>query len=95
MKNKIQTIIQGLLWIITIVPAAYVMKHCISAFFNGTYHGFNSDEKIYGFNAFVDVLLSYIAFEFIFFVIWFICLVITIVYTIRLHKKHSMISENT
>ena len=89
MKNKIQTIIQGLLWIITIVPAAYVMKHCISAFFNGTYHGFNSDEKIYGFNAFVDVLLSYIAFEFIFFVIWFICLVITIVYTIWLHKKHT------
>ena len=87
MKNRIQHIIQGLLWVITIVPAAYVMKHCIIAFFNGTYHGFNSDEKIYGFNAFVDVLLSFIAFEFIFFVIWFICLVITIVYTIRIHKS--------
>lgn len=47
MKNRIQRIIQGLLWVITIVPAAYVMKHCIIAFFNGTYHGFNSDEKIY------------------------------------------------
>ncbi len=87
MKNRIQRIIQGLLWVITIVPAAYVMKHCIIAFFNGTYHGFNSDEKIYGFNAFVDVLLSFIAFEFIFFVIWFISLVITIVYTIRIHKS--------
>ena len=87
MKKKIMIFIQIILWIIALIPVIYVMKECIYAFFYGTYHGFNPNGKIYGVAAFVDLLMTIIAFQLLLFLIWFLWLVGTILFTIKCNKN--------
>ncbi|WP_026659793.1 hypothetical protein [Butyrivibrio sp. AC2005] len=78
------------LWVMTMSPPVYVLRECINSYINGTYHGFNGEEKIYGMEAFVDTFFFFIAFFFVVFIVWILLLLLsttTTVITVRNWNK--------
>ncbi len=69
------------LWLLVLILPVRVLIDGVKAYINGTYHGFNADEKIYGLQAFVDAIVGDIAFGFIFFIIWIFIFVCAIYFT--------------
>lgn len=76
-----------MLWILVILPPIQILIDGIKAYFTGTYHGFNADEKIYGIQAFTDVIVGDILFGFIFVIVWFFLFLLTIYFTKKIIKK--------
>ena len=67
-------------WLETIVPAGYVLIEAVKSM-DGTLHGFNG-EMLYGIDAFIDTILSFVAFLFPLFILWSICLLGAIIFTV-------------
>lgn len=84
---KAKKILVLILWILVILLPIQILIDGIKAYITGTYHGFNAENKIYGIQAFLDVVVGDILFGFIFVVIWFCLLLLTIYLT----KKRSRI----
>lgn len=84
-------IISVIFWLGIILPAGYVLVNACKSM-DGTMHGFNG-EMLYGMDAFIDTILSYIVFLFPFFLLWCFCLLGTVIFTVvvcvRCYKKKS------
>lgn len=75
MKNSFTTLAIAV-WSAVIVPALLLINECIYSAVNGTTHGFNGDEMLYGLSAFIDTFTFYLCFFFPLFFVWG-CLLIT------------------
>lgn len=83
MKNKILfTLLSVIAWIAVAVPAVLLLKECIYSAVHGTIHGFNGDEMLYGFSAFIDTFTFYLCFLFPLFFLWGCLLIAAVALTI-------------
>lgn len=56
------TIFSVLFLLAVIIPAGFLMNECIYSWIHGTVHGFNGDEILYGFSAFLDTFMFFLSF---------------------------------
>lgn len=83
MRKKIILIITTILsWVIVIIPAILLLNQCINSYINGTTHGFNSEEYLYGIPAFFDTFSAIVLFLSPLVILWFILFIFAIIITI-------------
>lgn len=73
-------ILSILCWIATIIPSGYVLYYAFRSM-SGTMHGFNG-EMLYGIDAFIDTILMVIAFWFPLYLLWVLCFLGAVIFTI-------------
>lgn len=82
-------------WLSVIIPAGFLMNECIYSWIHGTVHGFNGDEFLYGFSAFLDTLMFYFCFFFPLFFLWGCLLITAVSLTIASVITKKQLDKNT
>lgn len=67
---------------LVMIPAVLLIKECVYSAVHGTIHGFNGEEMLYGFSAFIDTFTFYLCFFFPLFFLWGCLLIAAVSLTI-------------
>lgn len=86
-KKRMLTVFTVLAWLTVIIPLLMLFRECLDSFLFGTYHGFNTDEYIYGMSAAADTFLLFLWIFFPLFILWGIMLIVAVVMTVVVIKR--------